>query len=87
MGEQLSERQCQDLRELIDCHRDVFSTDAGHTDLLQHHITEPEKKVKLKPYRIPEARREAVRQEVKTMLRNPIVNGVAPLWSPSRTAP
>jgi len=68
MDEQLSERQRQDLRELIDRHRDVFSTDAGHTDLLQHHIiTERGKKVKLRPHRIPKARREAVRQEVKTM--------------------
>jgi len=82
MGEQLSERQRQDLRELIDCHRDVCSTDAGHTDLLQHHIiTEPGKKVKLRPYRIPEARTEAVRQEVKTMLKNEIIEESHNEWS------
>lgn len=82
MGEQLSERQRQDLRELIDRHRDVFSTEAGHTNLLEHHIiTEPGKKVKLRPYRIPEARREAVRQEVKTMLQNGIIEESHSEWS------
>jgi len=82
MGEQLSERQRQDLRELIDRHKDVFSMEAGHTDLLQHHIiTEPGKKVKIRPYRIPEARREAVRQEVKTMLKNGIIEESHSEWS------
>jgi len=82
MGEQLSEKQRQDLQELIDRHRDVFSTDAGHTNLLQHHIiTEPGKKVKLRPYRIPKARREAVCQEVKAMLKNGIIDESHSEWS------
>ena len=81
MGEQLSGWERQNLRELIDRHRDVFSVDAGHTDLLQHHIiTEPGKRVKLRPYRIPEARREAVRQEVKSMLQNGIIEESHSEW-------
>ncbi|KAJ8375046.1 hypothetical protein SKAU_G00056260 [Synaphobranchus kaupii] len=65
IGEQLSKSQRQDVTELVERHRDVFSTEAGRTALIQHHIiTEPGKKVKLRPYRIPEARREAVRQEL-----------------------
>ena len=69
LGEQLSPAQRQELMELIDQHQDVFSSEPGHTNLVQHHIiTEPGKKVKLSPYRIPEARREAVRTEVRTML-------------------
>jgi len=61
MVEHVSLAQKQALTELVDQNRDVFSSEAGHTDLVQHHIiTEPGKGVKLRPYRIPEARRDAV---------------------------
>ncbi|KAJ8353327.1 hypothetical protein SKAU_G00208940 [Synaphobranchus kaupii] len=74
IGEQLSKSQRQDVMELVECHRDVFSTEAGRTDLIQHHIiTEPGKKVKLRLYQIPEARREAVRQEVRNMLKSGVI--------------
>ncbi|KAJ8353375.1 hypothetical protein SKAU_G00209420 [Synaphobranchus kaupii] len=63
MGEQLTPSQRQDL---VNWNRDVFSAEAGHTDLIQHRIiTEPGKRVKLRPYRIPEARREAIAAETK----------------------
>ncbi|KAJ8381218.1 hypothetical protein SKAU_G00019960 [Synaphobranchus kaupii] len=46
---------------------DVFSAEAGHTDLIQHRIVkEPGKRVKLRPYRIPEARREAIAAEERS---------------------
>ncbi|KAJ8351918.1 hypothetical protein SKAU_G00233940 [Synaphobranchus kaupii] len=65
MGEQLTPSQRQDLQDLVNRNRDVFSAEAGHTDLIQHRIvTEPGKRVKLRPYRIPEARREAIAAEV-----------------------
>ena len=74
MGEQLSPRQRNDLKELIDRHRDVFSPRAGRTDVIEHHIiTEPGKKVKQRPYRLPEARRAAVSQEIKDMLAAGII--------------
>ncbi|KAJ8365057.1 hypothetical protein SKAU_G00138880 [Synaphobranchus kaupii] len=64
MGEQLTPSQRQDLQDLVNWNRDVFSAEAGHTDLIQHRIvTEPGKWVKLRPYRIPEARREAIAAE------------------------
>ncbi|KAJ8368734.1 hypothetical protein SKAU_G00087620 [Synaphobranchus kaupii] len=64
MGEQLTPSQQQDLQDLVNRNRDVFSAEAGHTDLIQHQIvTEPGKRVKLRPYRIPEARREAIAAE------------------------
>ncbi|KAJ8333437.1 hypothetical protein SKAU_G00414450 [Synaphobranchus kaupii] len=64
MGEQLTPSQRQDLQDLVNRNRDVFSTEAGHTDLIQHQIiTEPGRRVKLRPYRIPEARREAIAAE------------------------
>jgi hypothetical protein len=65
MGEQPSQAQKQELRELVGRNRDVFSSEPGHTNLVQHSIiTEPGKKVKLRTYRKPVARRE-VRTEVK----------------------
>ncbi|KAJ8337704.1 hypothetical protein SKAU_G00366700 [Synaphobranchus kaupii] len=67
MGEQLTPSQRQDPQDLVNRNRDVFSAEAGHTDLIQHRIvTEPGKRVKLRPYRIPEAQREAIAAEVRS---------------------
>ncbi|KAJ8402388.1 hypothetical protein AAFF_G00368770 [Aldrovandia affinis] len=56
MGEQLDPTQRQDMLELVSRNRDVFSEEPGHTELARHSIvTEPGKKVKQRPYRIPEA--------------------------------
>ena len=72
---QLSQRQKQELTELVDWNRDVFSTRPGRTHVLTHDIiTEPFKKVRLRPYRIPEARRQAIREEVEEMLRQGITS-------------
>ncbi|KAJ8353400.1 hypothetical protein SKAU_G00209670 [Synaphobranchus kaupii] len=66
LGEQLSPAEKQELRELVSRNQDIFSDEPGTTDLVQHHIiTEPGKKVTLRPYCIPKARREAVRAEVQ----------------------
>jgi len=74
MGEQLTSSQQQDLRELFGQFRDVFSTEPGYTDLIQHNIiTDAGKKVKLRPYRVPEARREAISAEVQKMLTAEII--------------
>uniref|UniRef100_A0A8C5CZT0 ribonuclease H n=1 Tax=Gadus morhua TaxID=8049 RepID=A0A8C5CZT0_GADMO len=81
LGEQLSPAQRQELMELVDQNQDVFSSEPGHTNLVQHHIiNEPGKKVKLRPYRIPEARREAVRSEVKTMLEAGVIEESNSEW-------
>ena len=81
MGEQLSQAQKQELRGLVGRNQDVFSSEPRHTDLVQHRIiTKPGKKVKLRPYRIPEARREAVRTEVKTMLEADIIEESNSEW-------
>lgn len=65
MGNQLSPRQKQELRELLWRNRDIFSDLPGRTSLIAHDIiTEPGKVVRLRPYRIPEAKREAIRTEV-----------------------
>ena len=75
--------------ELVDQNQDVFSSEPGQTNLVQHHIiTEPGKKVKLSPYRIPEARREAVRTEVRTMLDAGVIEESNSEWcSPIELVP
>ncbi|KAJ8264277.1 hypothetical protein GJAV_G00147290 [Gymnothorax javanicus] len=60
LGEQLTPCQRQELRELVGRNQDVFNPTPGRTNLVTHDIvTEPGKRVKLRPYRIPEARRQA----------------------------
>ena len=73
--------QRQELTESVNRNQDMFSSEPGHTNLGQHHIiTEPGKTVELRPYPLPEARRDAVRTEEKTMLssRNRTMSGAAP---------
>ncbi|KAJ8340681.1 hypothetical protein SKAU_G00353140 [Synaphobranchus kaupii] len=78
MGEQLTPSQRQDLQDLVNRNRDVFSTEAGHTDLIQHQIiTEPGRRVKLRPYRIPEARREAIAAEWYRQMHQKLGSGAA----------
>ena len=48
----------------------VFSPFLGRTDVLFHNIhTKPSKKVHIRPYRIPEARRVIAKCEVREMMR------------------
>lgn len=73
-NEDLDPAQKQELRELIDWNTAVFSKKPGHTTLIEHHIrTRPGETVQKRPYRIPEAQREAVKQEVEAMLRMRVV--------------
>ena len=82
MGTELTDRQCQELIELIGRHRDVFSEVPGRTHLAQHDIeTEAYKKVRLRPYRIPEARRQAVKDEVRRMLELGVIEPSNSAWS------
>lgn len=82
MGIQLSPRQKQDLQELLWRNRDVFSDLPGLTSLISHDIvTEPGKIVRLRPYRIPEAKREAIQKEVKKMLELGGIEESQSAWS------
>ena len=69
LGDQLTPRQRQELHELVARNQDIFATTPGHTTLIEHDIiTEPGKRVKLRPYRVPEARRQIIPEEVQKML-------------------
>ncbi|KAG5842700.1 hypothetical protein ANANG_G00180410 [Anguilla anguilla] len=82
LGKQLTGHQIQDLRELLDRNRDVFSKLPGRTSIIAHHIaTEPGKKVRLRPYRIPEAQRDTIREEVRRMLEMGVIEESRSSWS------
>ena len=70
IADTLSGSQTQEAKEFVQENRDVFSELPGRTDIIKHDVvTEPGVRVNQKPYRIPEARRKAVSQEVQTMLQ------------------
>ena len=70
MDEGLKPRQVQDLNTVISQYPHLFSNTPGRTNLISHAIqTEPTKIVKLKPYRIPEARRGGYRRREQKYAR------------------
>eukprot|EP00063_Salmo_salar_P078970 XP_014053805.1 PREDICTED: uncharacterized protein LOC106604004 [Salmo salar] len=73
-GQTLLPEQSRQLDQLIIHFGRVFSPFPGQTDVLFHHIhTEPGKKVHIRPYRIPEARRVIAKNEVREMLRMGVI--------------
>lgn len=69
MRTKLIQQQKQDLTPLVRQSQRVFSPIPGSTNLIQHHImTDPGAKVRLRRYRIPEARREVAHAAVGEMV-------------------
>ncbi|XP_053486641.1 uncharacterized protein LOC128611284 [Ictalurus furcatus] len=82
LGEGLTPAQRQELTELIDQFADVFSATPGMTQLVQHEIkTPPGVVVRQRPYRVPEARRQAIEEEVSRMLRDHVIEESSSPWS------
>ena len=78
----LSRPQQQEVKEFVLCNKEVFSELPGQTSGVEHDIiTPPGERVKLKPYRIPEARREAIREEVQKMLKLGVIEASQSDWS------
>ena len=68
MGPMLGTSQQQDLREIVLQHQDIFSELPGRTTVASHDIvTEPGVTVRVRPYRIPEARRTAIQDSSKML--------------------
>ncbi|XP_069089507.1 uncharacterized protein [Pleurodeles waltl] len=69
INESLSDRETKQVKEIVHCHACFFSELPGKTQLVQHHIRTPEGKVvRLRPYRIPEARKTLIEEEITNML-------------------
>lgn len=61
---------------------DVFSSVPGKTQLVRHDIkTPPGVIVKQRPYRIPEARRQAIEEEIQQMLKLGVIEPSRSPWS------
>ncbi|CAJ0964630.1 unnamed protein product [Ranitomeya imitator] len=82
IAETLSKTQKQQCRELLQKNRDLFSELPGYTKVIEHEVlTEPHVRVNVKPYRIPEARREVISKEVERMLRLGVIEESKSGWS------
>ncbi|XP_066518865.1 uncharacterized protein [Hoplias malabaricus] len=81
-GDDLSPAQRQELVELVERFRDVFSVTPGRTQVVQHDIRTPVGvTVRQRPYRVPEARRTAIEEEVERMLSAGIIEPSNSPWS------
>ncbi len=81
-GDHLSPRQLTDLARLQADFADVFSPLPGRTDLVQHHIeTLPGEVARSRPYRLPEHKKNVVREELKAMLNLGVIEESHSDWA------
>ncbi|KAI2667015.1 Retrovirus-related Pol polyprotein from transposon 17.6 [Labeo rohita] len=82
VGDHLSAAQKTELSHLVSQFSDVFSTRPGQTNVIQHDIrTPPGVIVRQRPYRVPEARRQAIEDEISEMLKLGIIEPSRSAWS------
>ena len=80
-GDQLSGQQRQELHVLLGKFCTLFSNRPGRTSLMEHDLqTGTARPVKLAPYRIPQAYRETVKQEIRDMLQAGIIEPSNSEW-------
>ncbi len=78
----LSAAQKTELQHLIGQFSDVFSPLPGQTNIIQHDIqTPPGVIIRQRPYRVPEARRRAIEEEVQQMLKLGVIEPSRSPWS------
>ncbi len=78
----LSAAQKKEFQHLVGQFSDVFSPLPGRTHVLQHDVrTPPRTMVRQRPYRVPEARRHAIKEEVQEMLRLGVMEPSRSPWS------
>ncbi|XP_073785929.1 uncharacterized protein [Danio rerio] len=82
IGEQLLPNQKAELQALVCQFKDVFSEKPGRTTIIQHDIiTPPGTIVRQRPYRVPEARRLAINEEIQKMRKLGIIEPSRSPWS------
>uniref|UniRef100_A0A8C5QSI0 Gypsy retrotransposon integrase-like protein 1 n=3 Tax=Leptobrachium leishanense TaxID=445787 RepID=A0A8C5QSI0_9ANUR len=82
LSDTLSVHQKAEVNEFLRRNREVFSAIPGRTKIMTHDIiTEPGKKACLKPYRVPEARRQAIEREVEKMLKLGVIEESHSEWN------
>ena len=82
LGKQLNDTQRQQVRDLLKEFEAVMKDLTGNTRLTEHRIeTGSEKPVRLPPYRIPRAYRDAVQCELNEILLNDIIEPSTSEWA------
>ena len=84
LGDELPEVQRRVLKDLVRRYPDVFTDMPGETDVIQHQIRlTDDTPIRCKPYPLPYAMREELRNEVDTMLEMGVVRpSTSPYTSP-----
>ena len=84
LGDELPEDQRRVLKDLVRRYPDVFTDMPGETDVIQHQIRlSDDTPIRCKPYPLPYAMREVLRNEVDTMLEMGVVRpSTSPYASP-----
>ncbi|KAI2659392.1 Retrovirus-related Pol polyprotein from transposon 17.6 [Labeo rohita] len=78
----LAAAQKAELQHLVSQFQDVFSSQPGQTNVVHHDIKTPTGViVRQRPYRIPEARRQAIEEEIQQMLKLGVIEPSRSPWS------
>ena len=81
-GEQLSDVQRRELEALLEEFSEVMQDRPGRTTMAEHNIEcGTARPVRLPPYRLPHAYRETVKQEIREMLDQGIIEPSTSEWS------
>ncbi|KAL1255563.1 hypothetical protein QQF64_013624 [Cirrhinus molitorella] len=82
IGDHLSAAQKTELNHLVSQFSDVFSNHPGQTNVIHHNIrTPPGAIMRQRPYRIPEARRLVIEEEIREMLKLGVIEPSRSAWS------
>ena len=82
LGDELPEDQRRVLKDLVRRYPDVFTDMPGETDVIQHQIRlTDDTPIRCKPYPLPYAMREELRNEVFTMLEMGVVRPSTSLYA------
>ena len=82
VGEQLNEGQTRELEELLHRYRDTLMEVPGCTSITEHRIETGESTpIRLPPYRLPHAYREAVQRELEEMKAHKIIEPANSDWA------
>ena len=74
IGQQLSGAQRQAIYDLLSEYAELFTTEPGRTNLVEHKITTVDNEPAYMPsYRLPDSLRDEVEQELNRMLRNGVI--------------
>ena len=81
-GKHLTTKEQSNLNDLLEEFEDVLIIKPGKTNLIKHHIvTSTKKPIKLPPYRVPQAYQVMVRQKIKEMLNQGIIEPSVSKWA------